>query len=58
MQKYPLIVIKILTTFTFKNDWNCISIFQGPEGDAAIAMATKSPHRFVAKPQREGGGIV
>ena len=31
-------------------------VLQGSEGDAAIAMATKSPQKFVLKPQREGGG--
>ena len=31
--------------------------FQVPEGDAAITMATRSPEKYVLKPQREGGGL-
>ena len=29
---------------------------QGEEGDQNVDMAMKEPERFVAKPQREGGG--
>ena len=29
----------------------------GAEGDRAIELAIKSPHKFVLKPQREGGGV-
>ena len=29
---------------------------KGIEGDLAVEMALKEPERFVAKPQREGGG--
>uniref|UniRef100_A0A3Q1EE96 Glutathione synthetase n=1 Tax=Acanthochromis polyacanthus TaxID=80966 RepID=A0A3Q1EE96_9TELE len=28
----------------------------GPEGDQTVAMALTNPHKFVLKPQREGGG--
>lgn len=29
---------------------------QGEEGDRTVDMALREPERFVAKPQREGGG--
>jgi hypothetical protein len=32
------------------------TLFQGEEGDAAIARALADPHAYVVKPQREGGG--
>ena len=31
-------------------------ISQGKEGDCVVEMALREPERFVAKPQREGGG--
>ena len=33
-----------------------IHYMQGAEGDKNVDMAMKEPERFVAKPQREGGG--
>ena len=29
---------------------------QGDEGDRSVSMAMENPHKFVLKPQREGGG--
>ena len=30
--------------------------YQGEEGDETVGMAMENPHKFVLKPQREGGG--
>lgn len=32
------------------------AIFQGSDGDAAVALAMKHPEKYVMKPQSEGGG--
>ena len=29
---------------------------QGPEGDSVVQKALADPHKYVLKPQREGGG--
>ncbi|KAG7273985.1 hypothetical protein CRUP_011167 [Coryphaenoides rupestris] len=47
----PQVVQQIRDTFT-----GLYTLDQCPEGDRAVAMAMKTPDRFVLKPQREGGG--
>ena len=34
----------------------CLNEWQTEDGEAVIEVALKDPHKFVVKPQREGGG--
>lgn len=47
----PQVVEQIRATFA-----GLYTLDLGPEGDKNVAMALAAPHRFVLKPQREGGG--
>ncbi|XP_051805894.1 glutathione synthetase-like [Acanthochromis polyacanthus] len=47
----PQVVEQIRATFA-----GLYTLDMGPEGDQTVAMALTNPHKFVLKPQREGGG--